>query len=125
MPRRGWESPWKIIRDFESLLLPSIYKASEARKLVLHPHPTHDSLSAHSRTGGHLDVRLLMAPRELQPLGDGGVGLQESFQTPTMAMSRAVRCSTAGISLPKGSSPSRGSRPMGTRDAGATPALAA
>lgn len=68
MPWRGWESPWKIIRDFASLLLPSIYKVSEARKLVLHPHPTYDSLPAHGRAGVHPDVRcseikrLLMAP---------------------------------------------------------------
>lgn len=91
MPWRGWESPWKIIRDFESLLLPSIYKVSEARELVLHPQPIHDSLSAHGGTRGHLDVRLLMAPWELQPLGEAGAGLRERFQTPTMAKSRAVR----------------------------------
>lgn len=114
MPWRGWESPWKIIRDFESLLLPSIYKVREARKLVLHSNPTCDSLSAHVRTEGQLNVRLLVAPWELQPLGEWGVRLQESFQAPTVAKSRAVRCSAGAISLPKGSSPSWDTHPMGT-----------
>lgn len=51
MPWRGWESPWKVIRDFESLLLPSVYKTSEATKLVLHP-TLHTTAPDHGRTGG-------------------------------------------------------------------------
>lgn len=47
------------------------------------------------------------------------VGLQGSFQSPTVAKSRTVRFSAGEISLPKGLSPPQGTHPMGTWDTGA------
>lgn len=56
---------------------------------------------------------------------EGGVKLRESFQTPAAAKSRAVRDSAGRTLLPKGSSPSAGTCPRGSPDAGAMPALTA
>lgn len=78
------------------------------------PTPT---ASAHGRTEEHLDGRFRRALGN--DCGGSRVGLQGSFQSPTVAKSRTVRCSAGENSLPKNSSPPRGTHPMGMQDPGA------
>jgi len=97
----------------------SFYLQSQRSQKAASPPPPHTRQLLHSRQDwGHLDVKLLGAPREPQPPGKGVSGLWESFQAPTVAKSRAGRRRAGGTSLPKGLSLSEDTRPVGARDAG-------
>lgn len=81
MPWRGWESPWKIIRDFKFLLLPSIYKVSEDRKLLLHPTCNNLCSQQHGDTSMPDDHEVLAAS-VINSHREGGVGLWDGYQAP-------------------------------------------
>lgn len=111
MPRRGWESPWKIIRDFKSLLLPSIYKVSKARRLVLHPHPPHDSLCSQQHQG---------TPRREASDGPSGTQSLEEALLGCRRVSKPHRGQEQGGELQRWRDlASSGLTPSSPRDAGA------
>lgn len=94
---------------------------SQGNQKVGSPPPPHTTASARGRAEEHLDGSLQMAFKN--DCGGRMVGLQGSFQSPTVTMSRTVRYSAGEISLPKGLSPPQGTHPMGMQDNGATEAL--